>query len=202
MLPSTKPRPIDFYPQTEGNALFIVETVRAGMSDWKSETRDQAHNLRGALWAPVSSLQPLPPKVQAVIQQRLAQLSRSARDLACLAAAIGRSFTFALLNAASDTAESELVRNLDELWQRGIIRAQGSQAYDFSHDRIREVAYESISPMQRPLLHRRVAGRWNGSLPMTWIRSVRNWPCITSRRACLSRRSNTTGMRRRPQKGA
>ncbi len=46
---------------------------------------------------------------------------------------------------------------LDELWRRRIIREQGVDGYDFSHDRIREVAYSEISPMLRRHLHRRVA---------------------------------------------
>ncbi len=74
------------------------------------------------------------------------------------AATIGRAFAFALLLASSgDLTESDLMRSLDELWQRGIIRAQGDHTYDFSHDLIREVAYAQISPIQRPLLHRRLA---------------------------------------------
>ena len=141
------------YAQTEGNPLFIVETVRASVGDWRLETGDSSHSPQ----SPISSLPSLPPKVQAVIQSRLAQLSPAARALASLAAAIGRSFTFALLQTASEDKESEVVRNLDELWQRGIVRTQGSQSYDFSHDRIREVAYGSISPVQWPVLHRRVA---------------------------------------------
>src|SRR5262249_9191344 len=44
----------------------------------------------------------------------------------------------------------------DELWQRRIVREQGSDAYDFSHDKLREQAYASLSAARRRLLHRRV----------------------------------------------
>src|SRR4029450_8963504 len=54
-------------------------------------------------------------------------------------------------------AEDALVRGLDELWQRRIAREQGVDAYDFSHDRIRDVAYAATSPVRRRWLHRRVA---------------------------------------------
>ncbi len=57
----------------------------------------------------------------------------------------------------SSQPEHDLVVALDELWRRRIIREQGVDAYDFSHDRIREVAYGEISPMLRRHLHRRVA---------------------------------------------
>jgi tetratricopeptide (TPR) repeat protein len=49
------------------------------------------------------------------------------------------------------------VRRLDELWQRRIVREQGGDTYDFSHDKLREQAYNSLSAIHRHLLHRRVA---------------------------------------------
>jgi predicted ATPase len=92
-----------------------------------------------------------------VIQHRLAQLSPIARSLAALAAAIGRAFTFTVLVAASNKNEDEVVNGLDELWQRHVIQEQGSSAYDFSHDRIREAAYAELSSIRRKQLHRQVA---------------------------------------------
>src|SRR5690349_10894701 len=106
---------------------------------------------------PSNSPLPLPAKIHAVIQQRLAQLSPTARELASLASVIGRSFTFPVLAQASDLAEDALMRGLDELWQRRIIRELGADAYDFSHDRIREVTQATVSQTQRRLLHRRAA---------------------------------------------
>jgi predicted ATPase len=142
------------YRETEGNPLFVVETIRAGVDprleigDWRSAAQSQLQ---------ISNLQPLPPRVHAVIAARLAQLSASARELAGLAATIGRAFTFDVLARASEYDEDSLVRALDELWQRRIVREQGANAYDFSHDKIREVAYAEVSPMHRQLMHRRVA---------------------------------------------
>lgn len=141
------------YKQTEGNPLFIVETVRA------------AFNQAGGAWGEKGENSPaqsspatlLPPKVQAVIQTRLSRLSPTARGLAELAAVIGRAFTFAELAQASRENEESLVRGLDELWQRRIVREQGKTSYDFSHDRIREVAYHGISTIRRRQWHGRVA---------------------------------------------
>ncbi len=95
--------------------------------------------------------------MQAVIQSRLVQLSPFARELAQLAAAIGRSFSYELLLQASQQDEHEVVRQLDELWQRRILVAQGPHIYDFSHDRIREVAYSLIGPARCAHLHRCIA---------------------------------------------
>lgn len=135
------------YRATAGNPLFVVETVRAGLSEGAEAPEKILLSFRSSL----------PPKVQAVIQSRLAQLSPSARDLARLAAVICRAFSFELLVQASGGDEDALARALDELWQRRIIREQDGAAYDFSHDRIRDVAYAAISPAQRGLFHRRVA---------------------------------------------
>ncbi len=59
---------------------------------------------------------------------------------------------------AGDRDEDDLVRGLDELWQRRIVRERGADAYDFTHDKLREAAYDALSPARRRLLHRRVAG--------------------------------------------
>lgn len=136
------------YQQTEGNPLFVLETVRAELSQSAEEVgHDEALFLSTRFT----------PKVQAVIQRRLAQLSPTALELIRLAAVIGRSFTLDLLVQASELAEDTLMYSLDELWQRRLVREQGGTAYDFSHDRIRDVAYSVISPVLRQLLHRRVA---------------------------------------------
>lgn len=135
--PLEKPDADRLYGETEGNPLFVVEALRAGWRD------------TGPGW--------ISPKVQAVISSRLAQLSGPPRELVGVAATIGREFTSDVLAEASGAGEEMLVRGLDELWRRRIVREQGADAYDFSHDRIREVAYLALSPARRRHLHRRVA---------------------------------------------
>ena len=138
------------YHVTEGNPLFVVETVNAGFRSFDPEREDAERSLASHFYVPS-------PKVQAVIQSRLAQLSPVARDLARLAATIGREFRVDVLARASELDEETLVRGLDELWQRRIVREHDTEAYDFSHDRIREAAYSDVSLVRRRLLHRRVA---------------------------------------------
>ncbi len=147
---------VQLYRETEGNPLFVVETVRAGLGS--SAFSVQSPELRNDRNLPPLTLNAqLPPMVHAVIAARLAQLSAPARELASLAATIGRAFTFDVLARASDHDEDSLVRGLDELWQRCIVREQGATAYDFTHDKLREVAYDEVSPAHRRLLHRHVA---------------------------------------------
>ncbi|MGY1780638.1 ATP-binding protein [Geodermatophilus sp. SYSU D01036] len=125
--------------QTEGNPLFVVEALRAGE--------------RGG--------DALTPRVQALIEARLAQLGDAARAVLACAAAIGREFHPDVLAAASGVDEDTLVTGLDELWRRRVVRQHGTDGqaptYDFAHDRIREVAYRGIGPARRRLLHGRIA---------------------------------------------
>jgi DNA-binding SARP family transcriptional activator len=141
---------ISLYRGSEGNPLFLVEMMRAGLNGdgrWSAEHRLEM----------VGVSFPLPPKVRMILETRLKQLSSSARELAGLAATIGREFTFSTLVEASDSDPDALVCDLDELWQRQIIRQHGAGGYDFSHDKLRQVAYEGLSEARRRLLHGRVA---------------------------------------------
>lgn len=91
-----------------------------------------------------------------MIEYRLAQLSSLALALAGIAAVIGRRFTFALLVGASDQPEEEVLQGLDELCQRRIAQEVEGGIYDFSHDKVREVAYTQLSATRRQFLHRKV----------------------------------------------
>jgi DNA-binding SARP family transcriptional activator len=125
------------WAETEGNPLFIIEVFRAGVSSEGSRAA-------------------LTPTMRAVLGTRLGQLPDGARRLAEVAAVIGRSFSVGLLVSATGIGEPELVDHLDELWRRRIIRDQGL-TYDFSHDKLRTVAVEMLSPARRRQLHRAVA---------------------------------------------
>ena len=140
---------------SEGNPLFVVEMVQAGLAQGGAGERERqtAAHARAMTAAP----QPLPAKVRQVIEHRLGQLSPAGRALAELAATIGRQFDFDVLCAAAELADEALVQSLDELWQRRIVREQGDGAYDFSHDKIRETTYAGLSAARRRLLHGRVA---------------------------------------------
>ena len=128
------------FRETEGHPLFIVERGRMEPSGQAGGAAESA-----------------PPKVQSVVAARLALLSEEARAAAEVASAVGRDFRFDLLARASDLEEDALVRALDELWRRHIVRVQADERWDFSHDRIREVAYGGIGPARRRLIHRRIA---------------------------------------------
>jgi len=127
------------FRETEGHPLFIIE--RGRMESAGAPGDETA----------------LSPRVQSVVAARLGRLSDEARAVADVAAAIGRDFTFDVLAQVSDLEEDAVVRALDELWRRHVVRVQAGERWDFSHDRIREVAYASIGPARTRLIHRRIA---------------------------------------------
>ena len=129
--------------------------VRAGFGQVRSTTANHA----AAMTATPAAL---PTKVRQVIEARLAQLSAPARSTVELAAVIGRAFTFSVLAAASDLSEDVLVGCLDECWRKRIIREQEDDAYDFSHDKLREAAYAGLSRTRLRWLHGQVAQALEG----------------------------------------
>ncbi len=120
------------YAETEGNPFFIVETLRSGE-------------------------QGVPQSLLSVLNRRLNQLSASARELVGWAAAIGREFGYSLLARASQMEEMLLVQALDELWSRRIIQTRQDGTYHFTHGKLLDAAYDTLTDPRRRLLHRKIA---------------------------------------------
>ena len=97
----------------------------------------------------------LPGGVRALLHQRLQMPGEAARQLLAAAAVIGRSFNFPVLQTVSGRSEWETVAGLEELVNLGLIHEQGDSEYDFSHEKLRTVAYEESSAARRRLLHLR-----------------------------------------------
>jgi DNA-binding SARP family transcriptional activator/tetratricopeptide (TPR) repeat protein len=154
------------YHETAGYPLFVVEMIRADLERTVAGPPIVEHDVSRAEHSETDRLpsQPppdgdrmLPPRMYAVLAGRLRQLSASARSFVELAAIIGREFTLDLLLTGGLADADDAVRALDELWHKRIVREHGANSYDFTHDKLREVAYAEISPPQRRMLHRRVA---------------------------------------------
>ena len=96
-------------------------------------------------------------RVGAVLEGRFEHLDPAAEELVSLASAVGRDFPLELLATAGVLDDTTLVKSVDELWRRRLLREQSSTTYDFSHDLLRDAAYERLSPPHRRLLHRRIA---------------------------------------------
>jgi DNA-binding SARP family transcriptional activator len=133
--------------ESEGNPLFVVEMVREGERATSTPGTERVER-------PATTL---PRRLRAVIASRLERLSAPSAELLGMAAVIGREFDLDLLLRVSRKDEDAAVQSLDELWRRRIVRELGAGQYDFSHDKLREVAYGALSLTHRQLLHRYTA---------------------------------------------
>ncbi|MBI2204321.1 MAG: AAA family ATPase [Candidatus Rokubacteria bacterium] len=120
-----------------GNPFMVVETVRA---------------LDEGSVAPSGAGILLPERVRRMVAPRLERLSIPGRTVVDVAAALGRGFDFALVERASGLDESAASEGLEELVRHRVLHGV-DDGFDFTHDRIREVAYGRLLPPRRKLLH-------------------------------------------------
>jgi DNA-binding SARP family transcriptional activator len=179
--PLTRAEADGLYTATGGYPLLVIESVRARLLDGLGPGRTGtgaadvpgqgphgtgavnivavntgAANI-GAANVGAAGSGDLGPKARAVLAGRIAQAGPAAREIAELAAVIGRDFTLELLTEASDLDGDSVIGAVDELWRRRIIREHPPAGYDFAHDLLRDTAYGGISPPLRSHLHLRVA---------------------------------------------
>jgi len=121
--------------KTEGNPLFVAEALRM---------LDQ----RGAL---------APSGVLSIIASRIDGLDAATSSLLDAASVFGRRVVAAALASATDTPVVEVVRRLDDVSARGLLRAGDDGSYVFSHALVRDAFYERVAPERRRELHRSIA---------------------------------------------
>jgi tetratricopeptide (TPR) repeat protein len=126
---------------SEGNPFVAVETVRA---------QAEGATVGGGRGLALSE------RVRDVVGRRLERLSERGQALAGVAAAIGREFEFGLLQRAAGLTEEDAAAGVEELVRRRVLHGLGER-FDFTHDRIRDVAYARLLAPRRKLLHRRIA---------------------------------------------
>src|SRR6185437_13497171 len=101
----------------------------------------------------------IPPTVQGVIASRIDRLPKEDKTLLQLAAAVGSRVSPQLLTSVTGMPLAQLQ---SRLWSLEILdflvesRWLASVEYEFAHDLIREVAYDSILRSQRGALHQRI----------------------------------------------
>ncbi len=136
---------------TEGNPLFLEETVRMLLESGRADAPGIPHTVQAIIAARIDRL---PPETKAVLQR---------------AAVAGRTFPAGAVAALLD-GDEELVGRLDELVHREFVvreprsAIRGEDAYRFKHVLIRDVAYASLSKSLRAAYHRRLAA-WLAGRP-------------------------------------
>ncbi|MGD9100017.1 MAG: tetratricopeptide repeat protein [Anaerolineae bacterium] len=137
-----------------GNPLFIEEVVRSLIDQGVLKHAGQR-------WQVVSEVPDnyIPETLHGVISARLDRLNTALRHTLQIAAVIGRTFSFRVLQAITQDNEN-LAQHLAQLRRAELVRAlrRGTeQEYTFTHTLIQQVAYETLLRRQRREYHQRVA---------------------------------------------
>ena len=182
---------------TEGNPLFIEETVRMLLESGGEPTG-------------------IPHTVQAMISARIDRLPPAEREVLRRAAVAGRTFWSGAIEAIgedSDPVERDCRSSSTATFSSAsrARRSAGEEAYRFKHVLIRDVAYAGLPKSSRALLHRQMAEWLAGARARG---RARRDPCLPSRprggagggaagqRAARARRGGRRGARAGGPQGA
>jgi class 3 adenylate cyclase/tetratricopeptide (TPR) repeat protein/ABC-type transport system involved in cytochrome c biogenesis ATPase subunit len=127
--------------KTDGVPLFAEELTRSILESAGEDSAAVPATLKDSLMA------------------RLDRLGE-AREVAQIAAVIGRQFAFPLLLAVAGKGEKELDAALDKLVAAGIVFPEGrgaERSFTFKHALVRDAAYESLLLARRRDWHQRIA---------------------------------------------
>lgn len=98
----------------------------------------------------------IPAGLQALLSAQLDRLG-SAKATACLAACLGRSFSFDLLSRVSLQAPTLLAESLRQLLEAGFLTSDENGIYEFRHALFRDAAEQSQPRSERRQAHLRIA---------------------------------------------
>jgi len=146
-----------------GNPLYAEEYVRmladSGVIQRTGETEGFA--LGGSI--DVLADLPLPDSVQGVVDSRLDLLTAAERSVVSAAAVVGEVFWEGAVAAVADADRDEVLRCLEALERREVVRQSlsssvgGEHEFAFRHVLVRDAAYSRIPRSLRVVQHRRCA---------------------------------------------
>src|SRR3984957_9539361 len=129
--------------RTSGVPLFVEELTRAVLE-------------RGGDGAN----REIPATLHDSLMARLDRLGSAAKEVAQVAAVIGREFSYELLHAVHPVAEEGLQSALGALAEAELVYARGmapDATYTFKHALVQDAAHEALLKTRRRELHRKVA---------------------------------------------
>ena len=140
--------------RTDGVPLYVEELTKTLLESGALEPSDDGFKLTGPL--PLLSI---PDSLHDSLMARLDRLS-GVKDVAHLAAMLGRVFSYELLAAVSPLAEPALQEALARLVEAELIYRRGAAPdfiYEFKHALVQEAAYNSLLRSKRQQLHKQIA---------------------------------------------
>ncbi len=140
--------------KTDGVPLFVEELTKAVLESGLVEDAGDRYTLSG----PLPSLG-IPASLQDSLMARLDRLG-PAKEVAQLAASVGRTFGHELLRAVSPLEDDALEAALEQLLQTGLLYRRGlasDATYEFKHALVQDAAYQSLLKSTRQRYHQSVA---------------------------------------------
>jgi predicted ATPase len=140
--------------RTDGVPLFLEELTKMLLESGQLRNASEHYELAGPLMGSA-----IPATLQDSLTARLDRLGR-AKEIAQLAATLGRSFDFELLQRVASISTIELTTQLAELVEAEILIQRGiapRASYSFKHSLIQDAAHQTLLKPVRQDYHRRVA---------------------------------------------
>lgn len=140
--------------KTDGVPLFVEKLTLDLLESGRLVKREGRYHLQGSL----GELD-IPTTLRDALAARLKRHG-AAKQVAQLAAVIGRTASFELLSIVSPLTDSELKERLEQLVDAELMQKKGfasRRRYIFKHALIQDVAYDSMLKPQRQGLHRDIA---------------------------------------------
>ena len=141
--------------RADGVPLFVEELTRAVL-----EAGGRGEGVEKTLAGAVSPSAAVPAALHAPLMARLDRLGQTPKEIAQIAAAIGREFSYELLAPVAERGEAELQGALGRLGEAGLVFSRGKPpeaTYLFKHALVRDAAYGSLLRRRREALHARIA---------------------------------------------
>ncbi|MCL7455188.1 MAG: AAA family ATPase, partial [Anaerolineae bacterium] len=144
------------YHETEGNAFFLIEIVKALFETDAVRLEEGAWH--GDFVQISTGALPVPAGVSEAIQARARRLKANAQEALGLAAVLGREFDFDLLTAAWGQGEEATLEALEGLLRHRLVEERDTVTggdLAFTHHKIQEVVYEALPRPRRLHWHAR-----------------------------------------------
>lgn len=136
---------------SDGNPYFVEELLRACVDAGATLSPGPLSE-----HSPVDVLR-VPRSVEEAVQRRAARLTPPARQLVALAAVVGRTFTFALLQELAQQGEQEVLAQLKQLIAAQLVVEVSDERFAFRHALTRQAVCAGLLARERQRLHRRIA---------------------------------------------
>jgi len=146
---------LEIVERADGVPLFVEELTKAVV-----EARGSTEGIEKTLAGALSVSTAVPSVLHAPLMARLDRLGPGPKEVAQIAAAIGREFSYDLLAPIAGRGENDLAVALGRLGDEGLVFARGTPpeaTYLFKHALVRDAAYESLQRRRREELHAQIA---------------------------------------------